>query len=382
MAGEALAEQVQAVQQLEDLGATVTVLAADVSDRKDMADLFARFGIDLPPLHGIVHAAADLSSAPLADLDLSAVNDMLRPKVTGTLLLHELSAHLDLDFFVLFSSTTALLGVSGLAHYAAANAFLDAFAHFRHGLGLPALSINWGTWSVMRAASAAERSRAAVSGLAQMAQEQALALMGDCLADPDLSQVAIAAIDWGVLKPAYEARRRRPFLAAMKARPVSPAAAKVRAEVTPDLLAQYRAAAPDDRDEVLVAALRQAVAAIVGAPDPAALDVHQGLFEMGMDSLMSVELKTRLERQVGCALPSTLTFNYPTIADLAGYLQEQVLSAGELESSRAAIPNAPAPQTPAAGGPTAANGDIDALSEDELAERLMERLRQLQREEL
>lgn len=136
---------------------------------------------------------------------------------------------------------------------------------------------------------------------------------------------------------------------------------------------------------MVVAALRKAVAKIVGMADPAAIDLYQGLFEMGMDSLMSVELKTRLERQVGRSLPSTLTFNYPTIHDLAGYLEEQVL---------AMLPGEP-PATPlpavGQGSPLERVTDesmagvsddenareIDDLSEDELAQRLMERLSQL-----
>jgi myxalamid-type polyketide synthase MxaE and MxaD len=372
-ADEAPARQVQAVREIEDMGAAVTVLSVDVSESGDMTALFDRFGADLPQLRGIVHAAADLSSGPLTDLTLATLKTMLRPKVTGTWLLHKLSAQLDLDFFVLFSSTTALLGVQGLAHYAAANAFLDAFACYRHSLGLPALSINWGTWSVMRAASAAEQRRAAEFGLEQMPAEQALALMGDFMAEPQRAQVAVASVDWEALKPAYEARRRRPFLAAIEARRTVQTLPAAEAEVVPDLAMQYRAARREDRRDLLLQQLRQTVAKVVGTADPAAIDVHQGLFEMGMDSLMSVELKTRLERQVGRALPSTLTFNYPTIYDLAGYLEEQVLAA---EEPSRAVPVEAAPAAAPASAP-AANGEIDELTEDELAERLMQRLSQL-----
>jgi NAD(P)-dependent dehydrogenase (short-subunit alcohol dehydrogenase family)/acyl carrier protein len=371
----------EAIRHIEALGATVTVLAADVASHADMAALFARFGADLPPLGGIVHAAAALSSAPLAALAWPDVAAMLHPKVAGTLVLHELSAGLDLDFFVLFSSTTALLGAQGLAHYAAANAFLDAFAAYRRSLGLPALSINWGTWNVMRAASVTERQRAAEVGLQQMPAEQALALLGDFLAAPPQPQVVIAAVDWAMLKPTYEARRRRPFLAAVglpAGRPASlqmadPAARA--ADLPAQTLAiQYQAAHPQDRRDLLIAALRQAVAKVVGLADPRAIDLHQGLFEMGLDSLMSVELKTRLEREVGQALPPTLTFNYPTIHDLATYLEQEILvETKEIQTPPPAARSVPAPEQ----APQTGEAEIDELSEDELAGRLLERLRHL-----
>jgi acyl carrier protein len=367
---------VAAIAAIEQLGAAVTVLAADVADAASMAALFARFGQDLPPLRGVIHAAADWSSAPLAAMEEASLDKMLRPKVGGTWNLHTLSAGHALDFFVLFSSTTALLGVAGLGHYAAASAYLDAFAHYRRGLGLPALSINWGTWSNMRAASGADQQRAAEVGLERMPAAQALELLGDLLHEQQPPQVVVAAVNWDALKPAFEARRRRPLLASLgqaeaRSAAATPAAA---AAQEPPLLAAWRTARPDEREEVLIAALRATVARIVGVKNPATIDLHQGLFEMGLDSLMSVELKTQLERQVGRALPSTLTFNYPTIYDLAGYLVAEVLATEEPTGEASAPPAPPAPVTPETG---AAEDEIDDLSEDELAELLTQRLSRL-----
>ena len=383
-----------AVAEIERLGTTVTIIAADVADEESMAALFARFGADLPPLAGIIHTAADLSNAPVVALDEARVRSMLRPKVQGTWNLHRLSENMALDFFVLFSSTTALLGANGLAHYAAANVYLDSFAHYRRSLGLPALSVNWGTWSVMRAASDAEQQRVAEFGLEQMPAAQALDLLGDFLLQPPTPQVMAAAVNWDALKPAYEARRRRPLLARMAVAPANvpagaalPSAAFVEAEQrqAPVLVVAWRSAPPDDRRDILIAALRAAVAKIIGMADPAAIDLHQGLFEMGMDSLMSVELKTRLERQVGRSLPSTLTFNYPTIDDLAGYLEQQVLALPPTEPSAepsASVSGAKNVEQVTDDGSVRVSSDengrgIDDLSEDELAQRLMERLSRL-----
>jgi acyl carrier protein len=157
-----------------------------------------------------------------------------------------------------------------------------------------------------------------------MPAEAALGILGSLLAS-DTAQIAVAAVDWSALKAAYEARRERPLLEGLESKK---AAAKESVENRAATLAEQVAALqPEERRPFLVDQVRGQVARVIGAPNPAALDIRQGLFEMGLDSLMSVELKTRLENSVGQALPSTLTFNYPTIVDLARYLDESVLAA-------------------------------------------------------
>ncbi len=316
-------DQVAAIRAIEALGARVQIVAADVSDRTAMQALFDRFGRDLPPLRGIVHAATALSNWSIATLPQEALHDMLAPKVAGTWLLHELSRELPLDFFVLFSSTTALWGSRELAHYAAANQFLDALAHYRRAQGLPALSINWGTWDEMRVASDAERRTVASFGLSPLPSDQALELFGSLLTSADTAQIAIAAVDWSLLKPAYETRRQRPFLELMATRSVT---RQVGATVEqPALLGQIDGLPVGERRDRIVAFLRGEVARALGIKSAQSIDTGTGLFEMGMDSLMSVELKARIETAVGKSLPSTLTFNYPTIDALTGFLDGSVL---------------------------------------------------------
>ncbi|MDL1883142.1 SDR family NAD(P)-dependent oxidoreductase [Anaerolineae bacterium CFX8] len=360
--------KVEAIREIETLGARVTVAAVDVSDRAGMERLFAQFGDSMPSLRGLVHAAAALSDRTIAEMDTDTLMAMLRPKVTGTRVLDDLTRDLDLDFWVLFSSTTALWGARFLGHYAAANAFLDAFAHQRRALGRPALSINWGTWDEMRAASAAGQEMAAQFGLNRMPSDQALQFMGDFLGAPDLAQIVVASVDWSALKPAYEARRQRPFLERVETRQraVKPAQAGAKSS---DLLRKLHEAHPDDRRDVLIEHIRVEVAAVLGMTRPDDIDIYQGLFEMGMDSLMSVELKGRLENGVERALPSTLTFNYPTVAELAEYLETHVL-ADRLAEAAAAGSDAEA-ETPAGADD---GGEMDDLSEDELAALLSKKL--------
>lgn len=371
-------QQVAAIQTIEALGATVIVEAVDVSDPARMAGLFEQFGRSLPPLKGVIHAAAALSNWKLQEMPMEALLAMLKPKVTGTWILHELTKEMDLDFVVLFSSTTALLGSSSLGHYAAANHFLDGFAHYRRALGLPALSINWGTWDEMRAASAEEQNLTAQFGLGRMPSALSLALLGDLLGASDLSQIMVAAVDWNRLKPAYEARRQRPFLEQIQARSASTkiSAKKNKQTVSQKspLRQQLEATRSNDRLQIITAYVKDEVVKVLGLDASRPLDLQQGLFEMGLDSLMSVELKSRLEAGLEQSLPSTLIFNYPAIADLVDYLNAKVLPQE---------PAAPAPVDDLPPGlevplPTLENAaDVDDLSEDEITALLMQKLDQL-----
>jgi NAD(P)-dependent dehydrogenase (short-subunit alcohol dehydrogenase family)/SAM-dependent methyltransferase/acyl carrier protein len=358
--------RVEGIQTLEALGAQVTVHSGDVGDYQQMATLFAQYGQQLPPLKGIIHAAAALSNWPLADMPLDALAGQFGAKVGGAVVLDQLTRDMALDFFVMFSSTTALWGVRELGHYAAANTFLDAFAYDQRSRGVPSFTINWGTWAEMRITSAEERVAVAQYGLRPMSSDQAIGILGDVLVDQSMSQLAVASVDWALLKSAYEARRQRPIFEYMGVVQEVEAPSKTDSQM-PSLLAQLETIIPEERDAAILAHVRELAAAVLGASNPDMIDEHQGLFEMGMDSLMSVELKTRLERSVGKALPSTLTFNYPTVAELAEYLATNVLPQAVELPAPAEVPIEPTSVE-----------DIDDLSEDDLADLLMKKLKGLQ----
>ncbi len=347
--------RVAAVERLEAAGATVHVVVADVADRVRMSAVFHRFGRDLPPLAGVFHAAAAIASCAVGDLDEPAVHAMMRPKVTGAAVLDELTRGLPLDFLVLFSSTTALWGAQGLAHYAAANAYLDALAHRRRAEGRPFTSVNWGTWDVMRLAGDADRQAFTEAGLWPMTSTSALDTWSR-RSTSGAAQIAIASVDWRALKSLYESRRPRPLLADVGGE-ARHATHVVRSRAAASWRERLDEAAPDDRADLLRELVAGEVARILGADDPSLIDRDKGLFEMGMDSLMSVELKARLEQGLGVPLPSTLTFNYPNVNALTRFLAGMVTETGP----------APAP-APAAAAAT------DELSEDALAELLASRL--------
>ncbi len=310
----------EGVRAIEEIGASVISLEGDVSDELVMKSVMDRLAKTAPPLRGVVHAAADFSSNLLPALTPAQIENMLRPKIDGTCILQRLTAEHDLDFFIMFSSSTAILGAPGFAHYAAANAFLDATALGAHQRRRRVVSVNWGTWETMRLASVEAKSAYRQSGLNPMSAVGALEVLTQLLAGDD-SQALVADIDWKVLKPLHEARRVRPLLTNV-ARPVKELSATgSKLEVRSTLIERLKDLTLEARRDHLLDFVRSEVVAMLGLDDAESVSVERGLFEMGMDSLMSVELRRRLEQGVGQSLPSTLTFNYPNVVALASFIE-------------------------------------------------------------
>jgi acyl transferase domain-containing protein/acyl carrier protein len=335
------ARRLAGVRSLEELGATVRVVSADVGDGPRMTSLFERFGESEPPLAGVIHVAGVVDFRPLIGMDLEQMQASLRPKVAGAWILHELTRDLDLDFFAMFSSTTALWGSAHLAHYAAANLFLGGLANYRQSLGLPATTIDWGLWEQAGDSEADGYRR---FGLRPMPAARALAKLGDLLA-AGVVQEAVADVDWNALKAAYEVRGNRPLLEKVGSRLRRSSGEEPVAKS--DDLESIRSAAPEDRLELLSSLVTRDVAKVLGLDPERDLDDERGFFEVGMDSLTAMELKRRLEGRIGGQLPDTLTFNYPTVGKLSRRIYQIVFGedweeggATKLESREAIQPEA------------------------------------------
>jgi len=193
---------------LEAAGTQVVVAQVDVADREAMRRLFAEIQTSLPLLRGVVHAAGVSGDRELTALraeEVEGFEAILDPKVRGSWVLHELTRHLALDFFVLFSSIAAVWGAKGQGYYAAANHFLDAFAHYRRGLGLPALSVNWGPWAGAGMATEEFRTWIARLGITALQPAQAVEALGQLLMT-GRTQVTVAQVNWRTFKPVFEIR--------------------------------------------------------------------------------------------------------------------------------------------------------------------------------
>jgi myxalamid-type polyketide synthase MxaE and MxaD len=262
-----------------------------------------------------------------------------------------------LDYFVLFSSTTALWGASGLAHYAAANAFLDALAQQRHSQHLAATVVDWGTWQQLNALSSIEQDRAIRAGMRPMAASTALRAL-DVILSAGMCHAIVADIDWSLFKSVYEARRQRPLLERLASESAPDLAAK---QATSDAFVDRLARTMrDERREMLAQHVSQRLTGVLGSAAGDAIDRRRGFFDLGMDSITSIQLRRQLERDLRRSLPSTLTFNYSNIDLLTDFLL------GELfPSVRDAAPPAPLEDI----------GDLDDDStEQELFDQLAARL--------
>jgi SAM-dependent methyltransferase/acyl carrier protein len=316
------------MRELEAQGATVVVAQGDVAQEARVQEILAGIAAAGPPLRGIIHAAGVLDDGVLLQQTWERFATVLAPKVAGAWNLHRLTQGLPLDFFVLFSSAAALLGSPGQANHAAANAFLDALAHHRRALGLPALSINWGVWS--GSGVAAERgigARAAVQGMGSFSPEEGLRVLGRVMA-ADPVQIGVVSAQWSKLLKAL--RLRSAFVAEIVGRAgggVAQEAMKASEPVRTGIRSELERAAPAERQRRLVAFVRERTVKVLALDPTEEVDVQKPLNELGLDSLMAVELRNALGSGLGLAktLPATLVFDHPTIADLSDYLGRSAL---------------------------------------------------------
>lgn len=355
-----IGQRIAAIQELEAAGAQVSVVAADAADEARMEALFATFGESQPPLRGVIHAAGTISKETLAVMDTAALRSVLRSKVAGSWVLHRLTQKMPLDFFVLFSSSAGIFGSSGLGHYAAANAYLDTLAGIRRGAGLPAVSIDWGWWDAAGITTPEIEEQFQSIGQQAMPADTALRSLA-ALVHGNPVQKIVASVDWERFRPIYEARRARPLIEYMRAGEQPQPAPEEHSAAE-----QILAAPPAQRFDLLKAHVREQVAQVLGFGEPGKIDPQQGFFSLGMDSVMAVQLRIRLEKSMGQTLPSTIAFEYPTIDTFTTYLADEVL---KLNAVSAAAPFAE--ETRPAEAPGAAQ---KALSEDELLSKLDEEL--------
>ena len=320
----------------EEHGCDVRVVAADVADPHDVARLVTTLQAELPPLAGIVHAAGEIGTTPLQTLDDAEIDRVFAGKVWGAWYLSEATADIQLDFFLCTSSISGVWGSGGQSAYSAANAFLDGLAWRQREHGY--VSVNFGPWSAAGMADEAARAQLDKRGVRPLSPADALAGMADVMAGSS-AQGVVARIDWASFLPLYQMAGKRGFLAELE-REVPESAPAPTSSGTTQLVERLTAAPVQQRKKLVVDYLRDAVAEVTRI-DPAEIREEAGLFDLGMDSLMAVELRRRLERAVGKELPATLAMDYPRITDVANYLVNDVLRLSAQASADAAAQPAP-----------------------------------------
>ena len=322
----------------EQYGCKVRIITADVADGHDVARLLATVQAELPPLAGIVHAAGEIGTTPLSNLDDAEVDRVFAGKVWGAWHLSEAAADLQLDFFISTSSIASVWGGFGQTAYGAANAFLDALAWRLREQGIPGISVNFGPWSAGMA-DAESRARLDKRGVRTLSPTDALAGLADVVAASSAqgaakgpAQGVVARIDWARFLPLYQQAGRRAFLAELE-REVPDAAPTLTASGKTQLVERLTNAPVQQRRKLLADYLRDAVAEVTRV-DASEIREDAGFFDLGMDSLMAVELRRRIEQGVGKEIPATLAMDYPRLSDVVDYLLGDVLGLSEQASAK------------------------------------------------
>jgi acyl transferase domain-containing protein/NADPH:quinone reductase-like Zn-dependent oxidoreductase/SAM-dependent methyltransferase/acyl carrier protein len=319
----------RALEAIRKAGVQVLVYRGDVSQMSDVKHALDAIRSSLPPLCGIIHSAGVLDDGAILQQEWPRFQRVFAPKVAGAWNLHVATLGMPLDLFVCYSSASAILGSPGQSNHAAANAFLDALAHHRRGLGLPGLSINWGAWSDIGAAQRRQVfDRVADFGVAAIPPDDGIAALERLIVDGSV-QSAVVPMDWKRFLETERPPAERSFFAELGAAPV---ARKIVQEInaTASLESQLQNARPSDRRKLIQTSVRDAVVGVLGLDQQTQLDPLQSFRDLGFDSLMSIELRNRLQKSMGRQLPATLAFDFPSLASMTDYFcQEWMERTGE-----------------------------------------------------
>jgi acyl transferase domain-containing protein/NADPH:quinone reductase-like Zn-dependent oxidoreductase/acyl carrier protein len=342
---------------LRDQGVTIHVVKGDAGSCEDVARLFEKIRKTSQPLHGVFHLAMVVDDAPLAVLNRDRMTSVIGPKALGAWLLHQATSDMELDCFVMFSSVSSIFGNPAQGNYAAANAFLDSLAHHRHALGLPALTINWGVLGGEGYVARNERVAEflAKQGISELSPGEVVSIVGSSLRAGS-TQVAAIRVDWAKWKTFFRGMQGNPLLerifTAIEGQETNGASSDWRNRI--------ESAAPEEKETVVAQAVREVVASVLRVK-PDTLRDDQPLTDLGLDSLMGVEIENSLEATVGIALPPTSLMRARTIGQIATLIAGHL--GGTAPSAAAPAEVSSPPAEPLASQPEV---DLDALSSEQI----------------
>lgn len=345
------------MESLRKRNAEVKVVQADVASPKDIARLMAEIRSGDRPLRGVFHLAMAIDDAPLVSLTRERLRSVIGPKAYGAWLLHESTRDFNLDHFVMFSSVSSIFGNPGQGNYGAANAFLDSLAHHRHALGFPALTVNWGVLGgegyVARNQRVAEF--LARQGTAELAPREVVALLESSLA-AGTTQVMAIRVDWTKWRQFFRGMQENPLLE----RVFAAIGDEDGGSTAGDLRLKIESAAPEELEEIVGQAVRNAVASVLRV-NPETLRDDQPLTDLGLDSLMAVEIESSIEGSIGVALPPASLIRARTIGQISAMICEH------MGAKRAGKTLATSPTPATTPGPVSTEEvNLEALSDEQI----------------
>lgn len=342
---------------LREAGVEVRALRADVSRADDVRAVLAEIDASMPPLKGVIHSAVVLDDGVLQQFDWSRFETVFAPKIDGVWNLQTLLSGRKLDFFSLFSSAASVFGNPGQGNYSAANAFLDSLAHYRRGRGEPAVNINWGPWAEigLAAAQANRGERLALEGLEGIPPQSGVETFIWLMA-LDLSGALIMPIDW----PTWVQHRPEiltdPLLGDLARHYADPAAIDEHTRLIETLRS---AAGQEERQELVAQFLRGQISKVLKLPEDR-VDRRTGLNRLGLDSLMAIEFKNRIESILPVTISVVRLLEGPNLGELSEWIEEQ-LSGGVTSPEVGAEPTS-----------DGVASQVDQMTDKEVADALAE----------
>jgi NAD(P)-dependent dehydrogenase (short-subunit alcohol dehydrogenase family) len=317
------------INEMKSQGVDIYVAPVDVSQKEQLEKLFHHIEGNMPPLCGVIHAAGVVDDGILNEQTWSRFRTVMAPKIDGTWNLHTLTSGLNLDFFILFSAGAALLGSAGQGNYASANAFLDGFAQYRHQCGLPVLSINWGAWADVGMASrlgSQNRRRWTSRGMNLIQPARGIQAM-QRLMERHVTQVAVLPIDWNQFGGQQNGKSIQPLLRQM----IQGKAAQPQTSTL--TLAEIENISASEQEHALQEYIKGQVTQVLGLDPSQSLNMYLPLINLGMDSLMAVELKNKIENDFGINVPIAYFLEEASVNGLAAKLHD-TLSHNALEKQK------------------------------------------------
>lgn len=360
-------------------GAQVAIFQADVSDRKQLEKILDEIKHSMQPLRGIIHAAGVIDDGVLLQQSWQRFAKVFAPKMEGAWNLHILTENEPLDFFVMFSSASSVIGWPGQGNYAAANAFMDSLAHYRQAAGLPALSINWGPWSEIGMAAdmkANKLKQLTDKGLQGIDPNKGFLALSEMLCQ-ERAQVVAFSVKWEEFLKHFYTGSNKSFYTEFIDRIPEEAKKAKRAEKNIDLFNLLDKTPASNKLKILSEYIKREAAIILGLDPEKPLNWQQPLNEIGLDSLLAVELRNVLSANLNQNLPGTLLFDYPTIDNIAQYLATVVFT---LDSKTEEVDSRGVKSFETNVDPGVDFSDLEELSEEEAEALLMQELSRTKRE--
>ncbi|SYX84230.1 type I polyketide synthase [Paenibacillus alvei] len=324
----------------KEKGVHITLEQADVSDEADVIAMVQKLKQNNLTIKGVVHAAGIIDDKMIKDQTWNSFENAFKTKVWGSFHLHHALQDESLDFFVMMSSISSVVGNMGQANYAAANYFMNRFAAYRRSLGMPAMSICWGPWEEAGMATSNSNILKNIEnkGLYGMSKELGKKMI-DKVFHKDLASIVVVDANWELFSQRTGVDEVTAFLSNFITNNHSRGTQGEQSAVKEDVIAKLHELSETERSEYLLSLLHKAAADIIGFQDINQLSVDSSFTEQGVDSLMIFSLRNEIKALLDLQVDISVFFNYPSLRKLNGYLITEAMSFEEKEQNGSSAAN-------------------------------------------